>query len=73
MGQLEVLFSGEREGKFLLYCISEVENGTYIVFTLETHSLMVPYTAPDRETAIQNAKQFFFDAGEQQESQGQPE
>lgn len=62
MGSLEIIHSGVREGKFLLYCISEVENGRYIVFTLKTESLMEPHTAPNRETAIQNVKQFFYDA-----------
>ena len=62
MGQIEVIYSGVREGKFLLYCISEVEDGRYIVFTLKTHSLMEPRTSPDRETALQDVKQFFYDA-----------
>ena len=61
MGKLEILFSGKREGKFLLYCISEVEDGKYIVFTLEPHSLMGPLTAPDRATAVRDAQQFFDD------------
>ncbi len=61
MGQMEVVYSGVREGEFLLYCISEVEDGRYIVFTLKPHSLMEPHTSPDRETAIQDVKQFFYD------------
>ena len=64
MGSIEVLYSGEREGQFLLYCISEVEDGRYIVFTIATHSLMEPFTAPDRETAIRDARQFFYDTAE---------
>lgn len=59
MGNLEILFSGEREGKFPLYCISELEDGKYIVFTLETHSLMEPFPTPDRDTAVRDAQQFF--------------
>ena len=46
--------SGEREGKFLLYCISEIEEGRYIVFTLEPHSLVEPDVEPDRETALKD-------------------
>ena len=68
MGQIEVLYSGPREGEFLLYCIAEVEDGSYIVFSLATHSLMEPFTAPNRETAIRNARQFFYDPEETQES-----
>ena len=67
-GKLEILYSGEREGEFLLYCISEVEDGRYIVFTLATHSLMEPHTAPDRETAIRDARQFFLDVEDIEQS-----
>ena len=62
MGLMEVVYSGVREGEFLLYCISEVEDGRYIVFTLKPHSLMEPSTSPDRQTALQDVKQFFYDA-----------
>ena len=62
MGNLEIIHSGPREEGFLLYCISEVENEQYIVFTLKVESLMEPFTAPNREAAIQNVKQFFYDA-----------
>ena len=62
IGNLEILFSGEREGKFLLYCMSEIENGRYLVFTLEPESIMEPNTSPDRETAIRDARQFFLDS-----------
>ncbi len=58
---IEVLYSGEREGKFLLYCISQIENGKYIVFTVEPHSLLEPNVEPDRETAIETVKKFFYD------------
>jgi hypothetical protein len=57
MGNLEILYSGEREGRFLLYCISQMENGQYIVFTLEPYSLMEPFLAPDRETALGKGSQ----------------
>ena len=67
MGQLEVLYSGEREGKLLLYCISEVEDGRYLVFTLAAHSVIEPDTARNRETAIRDARQFFYDAKEPEE------
>ena len=63
MGNLEIIYSGEREGKFLLYCISEVEGGRYIVFTLETESLLEPYVEPDRETALATVRKFFYDTG----------
>ena len=62
MGNLEVIFSGEREGKFLLYCMSEVEGGRYIVFTLEPHSLSEPSVEPDRDTALKTIHKFFLDA-----------
>ena len=61
MGNLEVIHSGEREGKFLLYCISEVENGRYIVFTLEPHGLVEPNVEPDREAALKTVAKFFYD------------
>ena len=60
-GKLEVVYSGEREGKFLLYCISEVEEGRYIVFALEPHSLVEPNEEPDRETALKTVRKFFYD------------
>ncbi len=60
-GNIEVLYSGMREGKFLLFCITEVENGQYIVFTLEPHSLLEPYAEPNRETAMETVKKFFYD------------
>ena len=63
-GIIEVLYSGQREGKFQLYCISEVEGGRYVVFTLATEQLMEPRTAPDRETAIRDVEQFFYDTEE---------
>ena len=61
-GYLEIVYSGERDGKFLLYCMSEVEEGRYIVFTLEPHTLLEPFVEPDRETALQSIKKFFLDA-----------
>ena len=60
-GNLEVMYSGEGEGKFLLYCISEVEEGRYIVFTLEPHSLVEPKVEPDRKTALKTVRKFFYD------------
>ena len=60
-GVIEVLFSGVRESKFQLYCMSQVENGRYIVFTLATEQLMEPRSAPDRETAIRDVEQFYYD------------
>ncbi|MXY45169.1 MAG: hypothetical protein F4Y50_14155 [Dehalococcoidia bacterium] len=62
MANLEIVYSGEREGKFLLYCMSEVEEGQYIVFTLEPHSLLEPNVEPDRETALKTIREFFLDA-----------
>ena len=62
MGAIEVLYSGEREGQFQLYCISEVENGRYLVFTLAANNLIEPKTEPDRASAIEWAKKFFYDA-----------
>ena len=62
MSAIEVLYSGEREGQFLLYCISEVENGRYLVFTLAANSLCEPFTEPDRDSAIETARKFFYDA-----------
>lgn len=61
MANIEVLYSGEREGKFLLFCMSEIEDGKYIVFTIEPHSLSEPLVEPDRKTAIETAKKFFYD------------
>ena len=60
MGAIEVLYSGEREGQFQLYCISEV--GRYLVFTLAANSLIEPKTEPDRASAIEWATKFFYDA-----------
>ena len=60
MGNLEIVYSGEREGKFLLYCMSEIEEGRYQVFTLETYSLLEPNVAPSREAALETLKQFFM-------------
>ena len=65
-GQLEVAYSGVREGEFLLYCISEVEEGRYIVFTLKPHSLVEPLTEPNREAAIETARRFFYDSEPEQ-------
>jgi hypothetical protein len=62
LGAIEVLYSGEREGQFQLYCISEVENGRYLVFTLAANSLIEPKTEPDRASAIEWATKFFYDA-----------
>ena len=61
MGMIEVLYSGERDGRFLLYCISQVEDGRYIVFTIEPHSLSEPFVEPDRETAVNTVAKFFYD------------
>ena len=60
-GNLEVVYSGEREGKFLLYCISEIEDGRYIVFTLEPHGVVEPNVEPNREMALTTVRKFFFD------------
>ena len=62
MSYIEVLYSGEREGQFQLYCISQVENGRYIVFTLAVDNLSEPLTEPDRESAMATARKFFYDA-----------
>ncbi len=59
MSLIEVVRSGQRDGKFQLYCISEVENGRYLVFTLAVEDLSEPYTEPDRESAIEWANKFF--------------
>jgi len=58
---LEIAHSGVQDGKFVLYCISEVEDGRYIVFTLVTESLVEPFVEPDRETALETARKFFYD------------
>ena len=54
--------NGAQKGQFQLYCISEVENGRYLVFTLAANSLIEPKTEPDRASAIEWAKKFFYDA-----------
>ena len=59
MGNLEVLFSGPREGKFFLYCISQVEGGRYLPFRLEVDQIVEPHLAPDRTTAVQWLQEFF--------------
>lgn len=61
-GNLEIVYSGERDGKFLLYCISEIEEGRYIVFTLAPESLVEPLVEPDRQTALETVRKFFYDA-----------
>ena len=61
-GTLEVVYSGEREGKFLLYCISKLEDGSYIVFTLEPNSLVEPHVECSRELALKTVSKFFYDA-----------
>ena len=71
MGAIEILYSGQREGQFQLYCISEVQDGKYIVFTLAVHNLLEPNVAPDRETATEWAQQFFYDAEGFEEALGE--
>ena len=61
MSEIEVVRSGQRDGKFKLYCISEVEDGRYIVFTLAVEDLLEPFVEPNRESAIKWANTFFED------------
>ncbi len=63
MANFEIVRSGVRDGKFQLFCISEVENGNYIVFTLAVEELMGPHVETDRESAIKWLEVFFEESG----------
>lgn len=59
MSLIEVLHSGVRDGEFTLFCMSEIEDGHYIVFSLVPNNLSRPFTEPNKEAAIQRVKKLF--------------
>ena len=59
---IEVVHSGQREGSFYLYCISQIEGGQYIGFRLRVQDgdLVEPFAMPNREEAIKQIEEFFL-------------